>query len=200
MIPVFDLGNVLLDWDPRFLYRKLIPDAAAMEDFLGRVCTRDWHLTLDAGKPFDQAIAERCAAFPAQRALIEAYRDRWNETIAGSIPGTVALLEQLHASGSRLYAISNFSAEAFEMTRPLYPFLDWFDGLVISGREGLVKPDAAIYRLLLERYGLRAEECLFIDDVERNIQGARAVGMQAVLFTNPEQLALDLRHYGLLPA
>ena len=86
------------------------------------------------------------------------------------------------------------------MTRPLYPFLDWFDGLVISGREGLVKPDAAIYRLLLERYGLRAEECLFIDDVERNIQGARAVGMQAVLFTNPEQLALDLRHYGLLPA
>ncbi|MDN3567726.1 HAD family hydrolase [Paeniroseomonas aquatica] len=196
---VFDLGGVLIDWDPRHLYRKLFPgDAAGMERFLAEVCTGAWNLRQDAGRPWAEATAELAAAHPGQAALIEAFHRRWPEMIAGPIAGTVEILAALRAAGTPLFALTNWSAETFPVALERFEFMAWFQGIVVSGQEGLIKPDPRIYRLLVERHGLRPEEIVYIDDNPGNAAAATALGMHGIHFTGPAALQTELASLGLL--
>ncbi len=197
-VPVFDVGGVLLDWNPRHLYRKIFDDESAMETFLATVCTPAWNVQMDAGKTFDEGVAELVALHPEHESLIRAYHERWQEMIPRAVEGTVALLTELRARHPAIYAITNFSAEKFALEQARWPFLTWFDGIVVSAHERVIKPDPEIYRRLLDRYGLEAGGCLFIDDSPANVEAARAVGMQAVPFTSPDALRADLQAGGLL--
>ncbi|WP_439548008.1 HAD family hydrolase [Falsiroseomonas sp.] len=196
-VVVFDVGNVLIEWDPEHLYRKLIPDAAGRADFLARICTMEWNLEQDRGRRWAAAVAERTSLFPDQAPLIAAYSDRWHEMVPGEVPGSVAILERLREAGVPLYAITNFSSEKFAEAQARFPFLTRFIDVVVSAEEGLLKPDPAIYRRLLDRNGLAASDCLFIDDSEKNVIGARAVGMRAHHFRDAAGLAAALRAEGL---
>jgi 2-haloacid dehalogenase len=195
---VFDIGNVLIAWDPRALYRKIFATEDEVAWFLGHVCTHEWNLEQDRGRSFDEAIAEATARHPAYADAIAAYDRRWAETILGPIAGTVAILEELEARGTPLYAITNWHQDKFRETRGRFSFLNRFRDIVVSGDERLIKPDPAIYRLLLARNGLAAGSCLFIDDSPRNVAGAEAVGMQAHHFTSPEALRGHLTAAGIL--
>jgi 2-haloacid dehalogenase len=196
---VFDLGGVLIDWDPRHLYRKVFAgDEAAMEAFLATICTPEWNHQQDAGRPWADAVASLVRAFPAEREQIVAFHERWPETLGGSIEGTVAIVEELHARGMPIYALSNWSAETFPTTRGRFPFLGLFDGIVISGEERLAKPDPRLFGVLFERYGLDPHTSVFIDDLEQNISAAAEVGMLALRFVGPAALRDDLRDLGLL--
>lgn len=195
---VFDLGNVLIAWDPRNIYRKLIPDAAEMEEFLAIVCTHDWNLRQDAGRPIAEAEAELIAKFPDKSDLIRAYYGRFQEALGGPIAGSVALLERLHANGTSLYALTNWSAETFKIARPMFPFLERFRHIVVSGELKLVKPDAAIFRHLLGVVGKPAQACFFIDDSDKNIASAAALGFHTHHFSEPGALGLDLERLGFL--
>lgn len=197
---IFDLGGVLVDWNPRYLYRKLIADEAAMEHFLSTVCTPDWNLQQDAGRPFAQAVAELTAKYPEQAELISAYHLRWEETLGGPIEGTVEILRELKQAGHQVAALSNWSAETFPVARRRYDFLNWFDVVVLSGEEKLIKPDPRIFDVLLRRIGRQAEECLFIDDVAANVSAARELGFQTVHFQSPARLREELRRREILPA
>lgn len=196
-VPVFDIGGVLIDWNPRHLYRKLFDDEAAMERFLTEVCTPAWNLEQDRGRPWDEAVALLAERHPDQADLIRAYDTRWDEMVSGAFDETVTLLERARSRGP-VHAITNFSSAKFRRACERFPFLNGFDVCIVSGDEGLIKPDAAIYELLLERSGLPAEACLFIDDAPHNVEGARAVGMHAVPYVGPAQLARDLEAFGLL--
>ena len=196
---VFDLGGVLIDWDPRHLYRKLFPgDAAGMERFLSEVCTGAWNLQQDAGRPWAEATAALKAEYPAQAALIDAFHRRWPEMIAGPIAGTVDILADLKAAGTPLYALTNWSAETYPVALERFPFMEWFRGVVVSGQEKLIKPDPRIYRLLVERHGLRPEDIVYIDDNVRNAAAATALGMHGIHFTGPPALRQELVSLGLL--
>lgn len=196
---VFDIGGVLIDWNPAHLYRRLLPDDAAVADFLGSVCTPAWNQQFDAGMPFADGIATLSALHPGKEALIAAYHDRWEEMLVGEIPGTADLLRGLKAAGVPIHAISNWSAETFPIAAARYPVLDLFDVLVVSGREKMVKPDAAIFHLFLARAGLDAAGCIFIDDNAANVAAAAAIGFDAILFTDAGRLAADLHTRELLP-
>ena len=195
---VFDIGNVLLHWDPRVLYRKIFDSEAEVEWFLGNVCTSDWNLEQDRGRSFEDAIAEAKARHPDHGEAIEAYHLRWHETLTHAIEGTVDILNDLHKQGTPLYAITNWHQDKFRETRLRYPFLGHFRDIVVSGDEKLIKPDPGIYRLLLDRNGLKASQCLFIDDSPKNVAGAEAVGMKAHHFTSPENLRGHLHDLGVL--
>lgn len=195
---VFDLGNVLLHWDPRHLYRKIFDDEQEMEWFLREVCHPDWNLEQDRGRSFADAVAEATARHPDYADEIAAYHHRWHETLPHAIAGTVEILEELNARATPLYAITNWSGEKFHETRPRFPFLAHFRDIVVSGDERMIKPDAGIYRLLLDRNGLAAPTCLFVDDNAHNVDGARAVGMQGHHFVSPKSLRADLAARGLL--
>ncbi|MFI5259256.1 MAG: HAD family hydrolase [Candidatus Limnocylindrales bacterium] len=195
---VFDLGGVLIDWDPRHLYRKLFgSDEAAMERFLEEVCTREWNSRLDAGRPFAEGVAELVAAHPDQAELIAAWQARWGEMLGDAFEGTVEILGELQRAGLRTYALSNWSAETFGVTRPRYPFLEGMDGILISGEVGVGKPDPAIFREFLARFGLAPENAVFIDDWDLNVKAASLLGMAAIHFRDAAQLRADLRHMGL---
>ena len=171
---VFDFGGVLMDWDPRYLYRKYFGgDYKAMESFFGEIGFAEWNRLFDAGRPFAEGIAELTRRFPARRELIRAYDERWEETLAGPIEPTVAILGDLRGAGNALYALSNWSAEKFALVRNKYEFFSWFDEIVISGEVGLTKPDRRIFEALIARIGRTASECLFVDDAERNIAAAK---------------------------
>ncbi len=194
----FDLGGVLIDWNPRHLYRKVFgADEAAMERFLAEVCTPEWNARLDAGRPFGEAVAELVAAHPDQADLITAFQLRWPEMLGGAFEGTVAILRELRGAGLRTYALSNWSAETFPGTRSRYPFLDEMDGILISGEVGVGKPDPAIFREFLRRFDLTAQNTVYIDDWERNVAAAGALGMIAIRFVDAAQLRSDLRGLGL---
>lgn len=195
---VFDLGNVVLRWDPRFLYRKIFADDAKMEWFLSHVCSPDWNLEQDRGRSFSDAVKELARNHPDYSEEISAYDLRWHETLPHAIEGTVAIVEELDAGSTSLYAITNWNSEKFRETRVRFPLLERFRDIVVSGDEKLVKPDPAIYRLLLDRNGLAAAQCLFIDDSARNVAGAEAVGMKGHHFVSPETLRADLAARGLL--
>jgi 2-haloacid dehalogenase len=198
---VFDLGNVLVDWDPRYLYRKLFDgDDAAMEQFLAEVCTPAWNEEQDRGRPFADACALLARNHPDKRALIEAWPSRYPETIAGPVAGTVEILEELRDRDVPLYALSNWSAETFPHARDRFPFLQWFRGIVLSGELRLAKPDPEIYRYLFATYGLRPTDTVFIDDSPRNVEAAAALGMHAVRFTDAAALRASLVRLGLLDA
>lgn len=196
-IAVFDIGNVLVRWDMRFLFEKLIADEAELDAFLAQVCTLQWHGTLDAGATYADAIADLSARFPRYAPVIALYRPRWQETIAGPIAGSVDILARLRAAGVPTYAITNFPAETFEETCARYPFLAGFEGVIVSGRERVVKPDPAIFRLFLDRFGLEARDCVFVDDNPANVAAAAGVGMRALRFETPERLAQALRGLSL---
>ena len=195
---VFDLGGVLIDWDPRHLYRKLLADEAAVEEFLATVCTPEWNAEQDRGRPFAEGVAELVERHPAHAAAITAYHERWTEMLGGEIPGTVAVLAELRAAGVPLYALSNWSAETFRLTRGRFPFLEWFDGLVVSGEEGVTKPDRRIFELLIERFGLVPAATVFVDDSAANVTAARGLGLDAVRFRGVGGLRCDLAVRGLL--
>lgn len=196
-IVVFDVGNVLIRWDPRNLYRKLFAEEAAMERFLDEVCTGDWNLEQDRGRSWAEAIAERVPLFPQHEPLIRAFSDRWQEMVPGEVEGSLDILEGLRAADVPLYAITNFSAEKWAESQARFAFLRGFRDVVVSAHERCVKPDPAIYRVLLDRNGLEASRCLFIDDSEKNVRGAEAVGMRAHHFRDAPTLRAALRELGL---
>jgi 2-haloacid dehalogenase len=195
---VFDLGGVLIDWDPRYLYRKLLADEAAVEEFLATVCTPEWNAEQDRGRPFADGVAELVERHPVHAAAITAYHERWTEMLGGDIPGTVELLAELRETGVPLYALTNWSAETFGIARERFEFLAWFDGVLVSGEERIVKPDPAIFRLLLDRFGLDPETTFYVDDSPANVAAAGRLGFDAVPFTDPEQLRRDLEGRRLL--
>jgi 2-haloacid dehalogenase len=196
---IFDLGGVLIEWDPRHLYRRLFNgDAAAMEDFLANVCTPDWNRQQDAGRSFAEAEAEAAARHPDKLDLIRAWYRNFHEMIPGPIDGTVEILNDLRRRGSPLYALSNWSAETFVSQSPRFDFLNWFDGVVVSGREKLIKPDPKIFRLLMDRDTIDPTRAVFIDDSPANVAAAAALGMHAVHFTTPDELRRELSSLSLL--
>jgi 2-haloacid dehalogenase len=197
---VFDLGGVLIDWNPRHLYRKLFDDEAAMERFLAEVCHAAWNLEQDRGRSFADAIEEAALRHPDQRAMIEAYHASWGEMLAGEIEGSVAVLEELAAAGYELHALTNWSAETFPIARPRFAFLDRFQTILVSGHERLVKPDARIFQLLLERIAHPAQRCIYIDDSQPNVAAAAALGFDAIHFTAPPGLRAALADRGVLAA
>ena len=196
---IFDVGAVLIEWHPRHLYSKLLADDAAIHAFLEEIDFQDWNERLDAGDMWDEAISRAVARYPHRKALIEAAHHRWHEMVPGAIDGTILILEQLAAKGVPLYAITNFSAEKFAETRVRFPFFAHFRDIIVSGEERLLKPDPAIYDLCLQRNGLEAEACVFVDSAPRNVAGATAVGIDAILFETPRQLARDLATRGIVP-
>jgi 2-haloacid dehalogenase len=195
---VFDLGGVLIDWNPRYLYRKLFDDEAAMESFLADVVSPEWNGQQDSGRTWAEAVEVLSRKHPEQRDLIAAYWHRWQETLGDAIAPTVEILQELRDAGARLYALSNWSAETFPVARPRFPFLESFDGIVISGDVKLAKPDPRIFRHLLDRYGLDPAATVFIDDSEANVRAAAAQGLVALRFEDAATLRNDLVRLGLL--
>jgi 2-haloacid dehalogenase len=189
---IFDFGNVFVQWDPHALYKRFLPTPAAVDSFLHEVSFTEWNAKQDAGRPFKEGVAELSAQFPQYAHLIQAYDTHWVESIVGVIPGTVNILRDLKSKGWPLYLLSNFSAEKFPLMQKNYDFVKLFDDMIISGEVGLIKPDPAIFHLTLSRIKYPAEQCIFIDDSMPNIQTARAVGMQAIHFHNPDQLQVEL--------
>jgi 2-haloacid dehalogenase len=196
---VFDLGGVLLDWNPRYLYRELFHDDAAMERFLDQVCTMEWHHAHDLGVPPEQTSPPLVEAHPDQADMIWAWTQRTEEMLGGPIEDTVEILRALKDQGVPCYALTNMETWTYPGRRERYEFLRWFDGTVVSGFEGVAKPDVRVFELLLDRFGLSAPTTLFIDDSAENVRAARAVGMQAVEFKSPEHLRRSLQDAGLLP-
>ena len=192
---VYDLGGVLIDWNPRHLYRKLFEDEAAMEWFLAEVCHGAWNEEQDRGRTFAAGIEEAAARHPEQRPLIEAYFARWSEMMAGEIEGAVAILEELKNAGYELHALTNWSAETFPHARERFPFLRSFESILVSADVGLIKPDPAIFQLLLERIGRTPSECIYIDDNPKNVSAAGRLGFDAIAFHSAARLrdALDRR-------
>jgi 2-haloacid dehalogenase len=196
---VFDLGGVLMDWDPYYLYRKILgDDRQAVDRFLKTVDFFRWNEENDRGRSFAEGTAELIARFPEYRDLIRAYDERYLESLGGAIQPVVDILRALKDAGYPLYGLSNWPAEKFALVRPQYPFFAWFDDLVISGEVRMLKPDKAIFNLLLQRAGRPAGECLFIDDHASNIRAARELGFQTILFQSPQQLEAELRRLEIL--
>lgn len=198
MVIVFDIGNVLLRWDPHLLYRNYFNgDDVAIDLFLHEIDFNGWNVENDRGRPFELGTAELVARFPHYRELIEAYSARYIETLGGAIEPVVAILNRLKAAEYPLYVLSNYPAEKFNPLRPLYPFFELFDDLIISGEVGHVKPERGIYEILLSRVSRPAQECVFIDDQERNLLPAREMGMITIHYRFPEQLEEKLSRLGI---
>lgn len=194
---VFDIGGVLIDWNPRHLFRKVFDSGEEMEWFLTNVCTYEWNVQQDGGKLFSVATAELQEKFPEYRDKIALYYGRWEEMLNGEINGTVEIFRRLKSAGMPLYALSNWSHEAFPVAYNRYDFMKLFDGLVVSGYEKLLKPDHAIYRVLMERYNVNPAESVYIDDNKPNADAAAELGFNAIHFTSPEQLRIELKALGL---
>ena len=195
---VFDVGRVLFQWDLRHLYASLIPDPAELDWFLANVVTERWHFQHDEGRSVAEMLAERQAEFPGHAHLVEVWATRFNDSIPGPVPGSFALVEELHQRGIPLYAITNFGAEFWADFRPCHPIFDLFRDVVVSGVEKIAKPDPRIYRLAERRFGHAPAAMLFVDDSPANIDAVRAAGWQGHLFTDAPALAADLRARGLI--
>jgi 2-haloacid dehalogenase len=195
---VFDLGNVLIGWDPSALYRPHFNTEAEMKWFFDNVCTDPWNLALDRGGSFDAAIAAKQAEFPQFAEKIGWWKSRWHEMILGEMPGTVALLDRLHAKGLPLFGLTNWSAETFPYARKHFSSLQKFRHIVVSGDVKICKPEPAIYAHAVEAWNIAPESILFIDDSAKNVVGAQAAGWNAVRFTNAAALEQDLFAHGPL--
>lgn len=196
---VFDLGGVLVRWDPRLLYRQVLASDEEVDAFLDEIDFPSWNRSMDAGeRTWSEAVETLAVQFPHRRDLIAAYPARFAETLDGAISGTVSVLRELHASGLRCLALTNWSAETFPVARARLDFLDLFEAVVVSGEERLAKPDPAIFDLMLDRFGLDPTATVFIDDSAANIDAARAIGLQTVHFVDPDALRRDLNRLGLL--
>ena len=195
---VFDLGAVLIDWNPRYFYRSICKDEAEIEYFLKEICNSVWCLEMDGGKTFAQACKERAQKFPQYASLINAYDGGWEKMLGTEIAPTVQILHELKQKNYPVYALTNWSAEKFPIARQKFDFLKWFDGIVVSGEEKCVKPDPQIYHILLTRYHLQAQDCIFTDDNPANIKAAAQLGFDTILFTSPEALRAALVKRGIL--
>ncbi|MBK6708400.1 MAG: HAD family phosphatase [Sphingomonadales bacterium] len=195
---VFDVGRVLVQWDMRHLFAKLIDDAAELDWFLQNVVPPEWHFQADAGRPVEDMVAERKAQFPGYATHLDAYATRFIETIPGPVPGSYEILEELASRDVPLFAITNFGAKFWAEFRPTQPLFDHFRDVVVSGEERLLKPDPAIYRLALQRFGLAEGEGLFIDDSLPNVEAARENGFHAHHFKDAETLRTALRSIDFL--
>ena len=194
---VFDLGGVLIDWNPRHLYSRLFADPGEMEDFLARVCTEDWHREHDLGADIRQSCERLAGQHARYRDMIIAWADRGEEMAAGQFDETVDILRTLKAAGLRCYVLSNMEPEVFAIRSARFPFMKWFDGQVISGFEGVAKPDHRIFEVLLARYDLDPQATVFVDDSKRNVEAARDLGFNVVHYTSAPQLSAELSALGL---
>lgn len=193
---IFDLGNVLIKWDPRTLYRKIFVDPGAMEYFLSEICTPEWNLKQDAGRSWEAGITDRIQAFPEYESEIRAYRERWVEMLGGAMEESVYMLKSLYTAGDfRLLALTNWSAETWPIALERFDFLQLFEGIVVSGQEGMVKPDQEIYQLICDRYHIDPARALFIDDSEANVIGAQKFGLNAIQFESPGQFRQALANW-----
>jgi 2-haloacid dehalogenase len=194
---VFDLGGVLIDWDPRYVYRPLFDDPADMEEFLGSVCTANWHRAHDLGADIAQSCEQLARRYPEHRDMIMVWAERGEQMAAGQFDDAVQVLGDVKAAGVRCYALSNMEPDAFRVRRARFPFMDWFDAYVISGLEGVAKPDRRIFEILLRRHGLRPQASVFIDDQARNVAAARELGLVGLHFSSAARLRQDLSGLGL---
>src|SRR4028118_115904 len=195
---IFDLGGVLIDWNPEYLYRKVFKDESEMKHFLEKVCTPEWNEEQDAGRTLAEAIDFLLKEYPEHEENIRLYYNRWEEMLAGAIEGTVKIFEKLKETKKfKIYALTNWSAETFPIALEKYQFLGWFDGVVVSGTEKKRKPFPEFYQILLDRYNVKAEEAIFIDDNIRNIDAAKQVGLDTIHFRTPEQLNKELLNRGI---
>lgn len=195
---IFDLGGVLIDWNPRYVFNKIFDNEADTEWFLENICTSEWNLSIDAGKPFAEAVKELVALNPEWKNQIEAFHLRWEEMLGGDIPESVEILKKIQTAGYPVLGLTNWSDETFPIAFDRFTFLQTFDGIVVSGAEKLIKPDPALYELLLDRYSLIAGNCLFIDDNYHNIAAAVEIGFDTIHFINPGQLLRELQQREIL--
>jgi len=189
---IFDLGNVLIPFNPRWLFRKMLPDEASIDAFLTETGFDAWNSQIDAGQPFAEGIASHSRKFPKYRSLFEAFFERWHETVGEPIAESVAIFRTLRQRGIRTYALTNFSAETWPLAVARFPLLNDFDGIVVSGIEGLIKPDPAIYRLLMQRYSIDPSRTVFIDDRIENVEAALGLGLKGIHFVEPEAVRAAL--------
>ncbi len=195
---LFDIGNVLIDWNPQILFEELIPDDEERKHFHDVVCPREWWIQHDAGATFEEIAAPVCERFPDKRDLIWAWHERYAELIPQAIDGSVRLLQELKDRKVQIHALTNYPADKFRIARELYPFLALFDDVVVSGEVRMIKPDPAIFALALNRMQASAHNVLFIDDHEPNIDAAKTLGFVTHHFTNPAALREDLIRHDLL--
>jgi 2-haloacid dehalogenase len=197
---IFDLGGVLIDWNPEYVYLKEFKgDRKKMQIFFDHVCTFDWNENQDAGYSLSKATNDRVVLFPEQESLIRMYYDRWEEMLGGEIEGSVSILRKLKDNPFyKVVSLTNWSAETFPIALKRFDFLHWFEGIVVSGTEKTRKPFSEIYQTTLKRYNLEASESLFIDDNKRNIAAADKLGIQTIIFHNPDQLEKDLKINGII--
>ena len=194
---VFDIGNVLLRWDPEIPFKRLIPDDATRQQFLAEVCTPDWNLEQDRGRPWQDGEAELVTRFPEHEALIRAWRAHWHEMVPGSLEETTVILDELISSGHDVTALTNFAEDTFTEAQERFPYLRLFRGVTVSGRVELVKPDPEIYRLHADTFGLAPAATLFFDDNAANVEAARAAGWKAERFIDAATMRADLARHGI---
>lgn len=196
---IFDLGGVLIDWNPRYLYRKIFKEEHEITWFLENICTSEWNDHQDAGRSFAEATEELVAKHPEWEVPIRAWYDHWEETINGPIHETVEILKHFKETKThRLYALTNWSAESFPVAQRMFDFLGWFDGIVVSGEEKTRKPFPDFYRILFARYSVTPSRALFIDDNVKNVVGGREMGLNVIHFQSPAQLRSELETFGLM--
>lgn len=181
---IFDFGGVLLDWNPRYMYRAFFPNEADMEYFLSNICTDAWNAEQDRGRSFSDGIRLLQSQYPEYQEAIHLYSEKWEDMLKGELPESTQLLYELKEQGYGIYGLTNWSKEKIKIAYRKYDFFELFDGIIVSGEEKLIKPDKRIYKVLLDRYGLQAEQSVFIDDNAANIQAARELGFNAILFDN----------------
>ncbi len=196
---IFDLGNVLINWEPKLLYNKIFDSEEKTNHFIENICTLAWNEEQDAGRTLKQGTDILIEQYPQHKTEIEAYYDRWEEMLNGAIEGSVEIFRQLKASGKyKIYALTNWSSELFPVALRNFEFLNWFDGIVVSGDEGIRKPEAAFFQILFDRYQVKPADAIFIDDNLRNIEAARKLGIQSIRFTSAEELEKELKDSGIL--
>jgi 2-haloacid dehalogenase len=196
---VFDLGAVLIDWNPRHLYRKIFKTEDEITWFLENICTSEWNDEQDAGRSFADATEELVAKHPEWEVPVRAWYSRWQETIQGPIHETVDILKEIKESGNyRLYALTNWSAETFPWALNTFDFLHWFEGIVVSGVEKMRKPNPQFFQILFDRYHIDPAKALFIDDNLKNIEAGKLIGLTTIHFQSPAQLKKELNDFGIL--
>ena len=196
---IFDLGNVLIGWDPDLVFDKIFDDKEKKKHFFENICTMEWNEMQDEGRSIAEATTELAAKHPEWKEHIEAYYGQWPQMLSGAIEGSVEIFKELKASGKyKFYALTNWSAELFPYALEHFHFLQWFDGRVVSGEEKMRKPHPQFYQVLLDRYSVKPEEAVFIDDNLRNIKAAESMGIKSIHFTSPEQLKEELKTLGIL--
>jgi 2-haloacid dehalogenase len=195
---IFDLGNVLVSWDPANLYRKIFTDKRELDFFLQNICSMEWHTMQDAGRSPAEGTDELVKRHPHYEEAIRAFYTRWKEMFDGPIEGSVQILKELKEKGYPVYALSNWNRELYGQTVEDFPFLNWFDGKIISSEERMKKPDEEIYQLLFERYHINPQTAIFIDDNKANIETAKRLGVHSIFFTTPEALRHELETFQIL--